>query len=179
MSFQCHVPDAWPRSRGRERVRFIQSWALAKICTLAGRLLKSDASHLFCRQQGCGGENDWKTSRAAATASDSDTPANASLARRGKHRGMLREGHSWRSLAEMVTSFPTKICMVEHVSNSHITNYYTHNHLSSPAPISVQRILVLSFAVTPGPAVRAASLPHEHPSHPSPSVSPSSLCHPR
>ena len=52
----------------------------------------------------------------------------------------------------MVTSFPTKICMVEHVSNS---NYYRHNHLSSPAPISVQRILVLSFAVTPGPAAQA------------------------
>ena len=26
---------------------------------------------------------------------------------------MLRGGHSWRSLAEMVTSFPTKICMVK------------------------------------------------------------------
>ena len=34
-------------------------------------------------------------------------------------------GHSWRSLAEMVTSFPTKICMVEHVSNPNITNYCT------------------------------------------------------
>ena len=40
--------------------------------------------------------------------------------------GMPPEGHSWRSLAEMVTSFPTKICMVEHVSNSNITNYYRH-----------------------------------------------------
>ena len=27
--------------------------------------------------------------------------------------GMTPEGHSWRSLAEMVTSFPTKICMVK------------------------------------------------------------------
>ena len=33
-------------------------------------------------------------------------------------------GHSWRSLAEVLTSFPTKICMVEHVSNPNITDYY-------------------------------------------------------
>jgi hypothetical protein len=54
-------------------------------------------------------------------------------------------------------------------------NHYRHNYLSSPAPILVWRILVLSFAVIPGAAIWAASLPHRHPS---PSVSPSSLCEP-
>jgi len=44
--------------------------------------------------------------------------------------------------------------------------------LGSPPPISVQRILVLSFAVTPRATVRAASLPH---GRSSPSMSSSSL----
>jgi hypothetical protein len=76
---------------------------------------------------------------------------------------MTPKGHSWRSLAEMVTSFPTKIRMVELTA--------IDNHLTSPAPISVQRILVLSFAVTPTAAVRAASLLCDHSS---PSMLPSS-----
>ena len=45
-----------PRSRGRERVRFIQSWILAKICNVGSASVKSECEPALLAIQGCGGE---------------------------------------------------------------------------------------------------------------------------
>ena len=47
---------------GRERVRFIQSWTLAKICNVGSASVKSEASQVFWRYKAVVG-NDWKMSR--------------------------------------------------------------------------------------------------------------------